>query len=1533
MKAKILAILLTLGSGALLFAQNRTGFLSCEQDGTTSSCPLYTGNSPRTPFGGTFSASDFSRPEHVRYRVGRARIRLELTWQSDLDYVSLLEDKEIKVDFSIRFKGAGGASLLHVADKELVATGKEPEQVYIYNFHKIFEEVETVEVAAALSPETLGAGVDARVLQDLRIRARYEIDYHTDVRPEEGAAALGASADLATEVAEGSRRVRFKWIPEFEAPYYEFQLIRLDEVEQLDATGRVTGEVSFYTHIDWNKALTVEIHNYMSGEPHAGYKYLDLTLAEQGYYAWRVRPVGTYYGQGGAYAFGDARNFGAWSRHLEAGEGILVNPSLGDLPWLIRFEDPDKGLNYAYQRIMTEEGRLHESLSYADGLLRTRQNQTYLSGNEGERKVVFTQNIYDYTGRSSLRLLPVPLRADKLGGYRKDQVLNDNSRVYTADDFDKGGEDGQSSNYLAPGRVTGAAYDYYNNPEAAERVASTGGFPFARTIMINDGTERPLIQSGLGKEFALGSGNDNATRYFYSQPSDHELVMVFGEEALPRQAVLKVISRDPDGVTSVSYATNEGTTIATALVFKNTAEYEAYKKVNKLGDADLPDRNMNFEEKAPANDLSRTGEKVSMKSRNGEDLEYVLVSSASKEFAYTAGLSDLRIAYELTSKTEINIACDQFNYNNCEPAVRIFIRDENNRDVAILAPESNSYRISSGVVYTAMLNSEEEWTGGGESMTIQWMDGFEGLEEGKTYYAVKELYVRDQPDVRGTLTDRAEVLATIADVIGAWLSDATTPSAMVDFYASTHNFSLLLQGAIAANCDEGKPKVDVAPGQPDPHAFTIYGDERVYLDDIGSIRHYCASPGYAGSGAYIGLFPASGMTYTASDCGGEDYAPYLSLRAAEYCVLEDIGFYSGDGVVPVVLSATEPGGYASAARLKDEKSEASASFLPDVFKIKTRCCGEILLPVNGVPRPLCPDEWPEGDEDRAGEMLAVADRFVDYLQTSIIGYEEPEESSPVSWETLMPGYSPLTLKSMFFHMLYDRYPLAPGQPAREQYACPALWAGLQGAVVTYQDLKDQYDELKDGANLREPEGSDEETGNDKESQDEAIDENFGKSIMAWFIKTFVLKDKEMSSQVPERLELTLEYDFLGQFFNTVGYKYKTIVTSATDNPGMVARLEDHMPMESDYVSGAMAAFLTLWESQGRVMSDYFASFDAYGNSVAPGDPANRGYANAGLESLLYCNSPVYRFKYAEYGSVKRPGPEPRFATSALKSPRDLSVENAYCFLDYNGILDRDYSGGEFCSPVCQGMPDYRNWSSSRIKHFIKSLVASRDIAQSDPLDMEEQITEMSLSHKQEVLAEAVGLMDHCAASCEERRDFLRLSVMKVFDDNCYRIVDCADEMALDLVTETEIDRIVDRIVADCRETCEGLVIRSEPESLSGCVSVLGEVTSGDPRIPAGSAYPCIKPVGGCYTMPFEYVSGQAVDIRFERKDHMFRPYLISDAQRGVYDRLLGWEMEFALDPGQNRCDTVAEVPCWAPGSTVSCDGAYSAPVTVDMSGE
>ena len=142
--------------------------------------------------------------------------------------------------------------------------------------------------------------------------------------------------------------------------------------------------------------------------------------------------------------------------------------------------------------------------------------------------------------------------------------------LYKAQNFDS------EDNYLNPEMIDATgAFEYYSSANADKRIPDAEGYPFTRVIFSNDGTDRVVEQSGVGKTHMIGNtadGKTRTTRTLYSTPTEDELVKLFGDEAPNHEDVAKIITIDPNNTRSVSYITKEGNTIATGLTFSEDAD-------------------------------------------------------------------------------------------------------------------------------------------------------------------------------------------------------------------------------------------------------------------------------------------------------------------------------------------------------------------------------------------------------------------------------------------------------------------------------------------------------------------------------------------------------------------------------------------------------------------------------------------------------------------------------------------------------------------------------------------------------------------------------------------------------------------------------------------------------------------------------------------------------------------------------------------------------------------------------------------------
>jgi len=261
-----------------------------------------------------------------------------------------------------------------------------------------------------------------------------------------------------------------------------------------------------------------------------------ISIAEgSGLYAWRVRPIGSL--------IGDAKY-------------ALSNPAnWNDASWVsaaFTFIQPDEEKNFIYSRTFTEENRVSEQLSFANGVGQTSQTQVKIHGATDE--IVATQTLQDFVGRDVLTALPVPLNGVSQFGYQ-DMVISNGATTFNKNDFD-----------LDPRNATpaGTFGGYYSG--SIENVADAEGFPYTRTLYTNDRTGRTKEASMPGATHALTSdrSNTHTIRTYFSSVDEAELVRVFGMEAPSAKDVHKIITYDANNVGAITYKDKSGKTIATA---------------------------------------------------------------------------------------------------------------------------------------------------------------------------------------------------------------------------------------------------------------------------------------------------------------------------------------------------------------------------------------------------------------------------------------------------------------------------------------------------------------------------------------------------------------------------------------------------------------------------------------------------------------------------------------------------------------------------------------------------------------------------------------------------------------------------------------------------------------------------------------------------------------------------------------------------------------------------------------------------------
>ena len=430
--------------------------------------------------------------------------------------------------------------MLH--ERTLRVTEEAPEQVVLLNYTDLVvptqgsmtEYVDEITVRPARYSRP--GRDDAR--EATFLEASLEEDVGLDVQSASGQPILQV---LPASSPTDQNPAQLRWETTWEAvcpspPAYQVQVLRLFNTNP--AWDR--DEMRVRAAVDWERALTVEVEE---GEE------LDLTLAEgTGYYVWRVRPIGSFYSGGIA----DARNWGTWSEAPVQGETVELTSPTGVPRYAFFYRQFDDDKNWVYTRSFAEDGRIDESITYANGLLQVVQEQARLASKED---VLASQTVQDFAGRPALRSLAAPLGRPHLA-YEEQLLTRQGGALYTAEAFDRL----QAQNFLVPepeSVLNGPVADYYSDQNADLRIPSAEGYPFTRTRYLGDGTGRVVEASGVGATHRIGAGH--TARTYYSAVADGELVRVFGDEAPRADAAEKITVFDPNGTATVRYLDRGGT--------------------------------------------------------------------------------------------------------------------------------------------------------------------------------------------------------------------------------------------------------------------------------------------------------------------------------------------------------------------------------------------------------------------------------------------------------------------------------------------------------------------------------------------------------------------------------------------------------------------------------------------------------------------------------------------------------------------------------------------------------------------------------------------------------------------------------------------------------------------------------------------------------------------------------------------------------------------------------------------------------------
>ena len=395
----------------------------------------------------------------LNYKVNEAYLNLRLSLGEihklgvqDVDYTA-------PVEITVSFVGNGQANevvLLQLEEDQPVQLAK----IALLGDVKSLTDVSITAnlVTAAFSLSCVNTGCQLAQYQDyiernIELDVYWDLDLGIDVKTTPTSSNLSVYTENIVQPI-GERVLSFNWSNgNYEFPNYQIQILRLYNISH----DLAEAEEQIEAELNWSEATQLETMSPITA--------MELTIAEgTGFYAWRIRPVGTYY-EGGV---SNPLNHGVWSYD----EGNLIpatiynKSSVSSDANFFFFDDPDDQRNYSYNRVFTEGNKTSEVITYANNLQQVRQTQAYIKSNDtsgnDHNTLIVSQNIIDYSGRPSLSTMAVPTDG-RMKEYKEQFIKSSsNQEIYRAIHFDVG--DGVDDNYNNPSPIYdafGEAMDYY----------------------------------------------------------------------------------------------------------------------------------------------------------------------------------------------------------------------------------------------------------------------------------------------------------------------------------------------------------------------------------------------------------------------------------------------------------------------------------------------------------------------------------------------------------------------------------------------------------------------------------------------------------------------------------------------------------------------------------------------------------------------------------------------------------------------------------------------------------------------------------------------------------------------------------------------------------------------------------------------------------------------------------------------------------------------------------------------------------------
>ncbi|HVW96812.1 MAG TPA: hypothetical protein VHA56_12655 [Mucilaginibacter sp.] len=225
-------------------------------------------------------------------------------------------------------------------------------------------------------------------------------------------------------------------------------------------------------------------------------------------------------------------------------------------------------MNWQYTISFAEDGKYKHVLSYYDGLLKNRQTITRFNSDLSD--LLVTENLYDFEGRPSIKLLPSPVVSSSFK-FLPDVSLNYYTSIpYRPIDFDTICRTTCPTEYRPSPLATYAKGNIYyssNNPNQTgiqKYVPDAQGYPFVQTIFSPENDKKVDVQGGAGYTLQIGGGHETKNEYVGADQADLDQLM--GLDAGWEGFYRKTVTTDPNHQVSMSVRDYKGRPVTSCMI-------------------------------------------------------------------------------------------------------------------------------------------------------------------------------------------------------------------------------------------------------------------------------------------------------------------------------------------------------------------------------------------------------------------------------------------------------------------------------------------------------------------------------------------------------------------------------------------------------------------------------------------------------------------------------------------------------------------------------------------------------------------------------------------------------------------------------------------------------------------------------------------------------------------------------------------------------------------------------------------------------